>query len=513
MKTVTNHRSRWALHSALGVAAALTLAACATPTSPVAPSSARPSATPSATAFAHGLSANGNVPAVLDPEILSVFSVQAATLDTYSDRVYAAWPQFGKPAVDATISAYYRKQVSDFTGSLPKDQKDAPQPELNLDWHVVGASTNMVGIVADEYRFVGASGQDSWHTFWLDPTTDQVFSTSALANDDATNAVLKTAAAARKSSVSSIDLSQAGADPFGAASLVGFSKAGELIVGFDECQVAACYEGPITLTIDKATTDGLLTDIGRRAQAATMNPLGSATASPSASPSRSPQPSPSSTATKPAPKPTPSGKKVDCHKLKCIAITFDDGPGPYTMKLLSYLKAKDVKATFFELGQQVDLYPKVTKAVAAGGHEIGVHTWDHRALNRLSASQIDSELSSTIQIIRKETGVTPTLLRPPYGSMNATVKVEAKKYGLAIALWNVDTLDWKTRSTPKTVAAALKDTRRGSIILLHDIHKTSVAAVPAIIDGLRAKGYTFVTVSQMIPNAKPGQKYFSGPTK
>ncbi len=439
--------------------------------------------------------------------------MQAATQDTYANRIYAAWPQFGKPAIDATISSYFRKQVSDFTGSLSKDQKGAPQPELNLDWHVIGASSNMVGIVADEYRFVGASGETSWHTFWLDPTADQVFSTSALANDDATNAALKTAAAARKASVSSLDLNQVGADPFGAATLVGFSRSGELIVGFDECQAAACFEGPVTLTLDKATTDSLLTDVGRRAQAATMNPLGSPTASPSASPSRTPKPSPSSSTTQPVPPPTPSGNKVNCHKLKCIAITFDDGPGPYTMQLLSYLKAKNVKATFFELGQQVDLYPKVTKAVAAAGHEIGVHTWDHRALNRLSVPQIDSELSSTIQIIRKETGSTPTLLRPPYGSMNGTVKVEAKKYGLAIVLWNVDTLDWKTRSTPKTVAAALKDTRRGSIILLHDIHKTSVAAVPAIIDGLRAKGYTFVTVSQMIPNAKPGQKYFSGPTK
>lgn len=485
----------------------------------MAPGSRTPSSKPSASgstlvAPTDALDANGTVPTVLDPHVLNAVTVQAATEDTYAKRIYASWPQFGKPAVDAAISSYFRTQISTFTANLPKPGgKSAPEPELNLDWHVVAAAPDMVSIVADEYAFSGGSGTSTWHSFWLDPTTDQLFSTGALANPDATNTALAAAAKARAAKVSGLNLGQVGSDPLGAAPMVAFSPAGELIVGYDECQIAACYEGRVTLTVDKATTDSLLTDVGRRAQAATMHPMGgtpSASSKPSAPQTPSSPSSPSTSPTKPTP---PPGGKVDCHKLKCVAITFDDGPGPYTMSLLNTLKAKQTKATFFMLGQQVSLYPKVAASVAAGGHEIGVHTWDHRSLSTLSVPKIDQELNSTKQIIAKETGRTPTLLRPPYGAMNGTVKVEAKKADLAIILWNVDTLDWKTRSTPKTVTAALKDSRRGSIILLHDIHKTSVAAVGSIIDGLRAKGYTLVTVSQMIPNAKPGVKYFSGPTK
>ena len=94
--------------------------------------------------------------------------------------------------------------------------------------------------------------------------------------------------------------------------------------------------------------------------------------------------------------------------------------------------------------------------------------------------------------------------------MNAKVHAAAKRAGLPMVLWNVDTLDWQTRNTAKTVAAALKGTRRGSIILVHDIHKWTVEAIPGIIDGLRAKGYTFVTVSTLLGKTKPGHKYVHG---
>ena len=196
--------------------------------------------------------------------------------------------------------------------------------------------------------------------------------------------------------------------------------------------------------------------------------------------------------------------------MKCVALTFDDGPGPYTSRLLGYLAAKDVHATFFMLGQQVQVYPKVAAAVAAGGHEIGVHTWDHRSLPELSNARIGTEISSTVSILRKATGVNPTLLRPPYGATNSRVATIAKQQGLAEVMWSVDTLDWKTRSTAKTIAAAKNDTRRGSIILVHDIHPTTVEAVPGIIDALQAKGYHFVTVTQLLGDPKPGRKYFSG---
>jgi len=198
---------------------------------------------------------------------------------------------------------------------------------------------------------------------------------------------------------------------------------------------------------------------------------------------------------------------VNCRKAKCIALTFDDGPGPYTLHLLKDLRAAGVRSTFFMVGTQVSARPEVAHAVAADGNEIGVHTWDHPNLTRLSAARIDQEITSTAREIEKASGFHPRFLRPPYGAMNARVHAVAGKDGLAMALWSVDTLDWKTRSTSKTVEAALGGARRGEIILLHDIHPWSVAAVPQIIQGLRTQGYTLVTVSELLGKVKPGHAY------
>jgi peptidoglycan-N-acetylglucosamine deacetylase len=494
----------------------LTLTACATQNSPVAPSPTT-SSTPSAIETSSpldALTANGDVPRVLDPDLLSDFPITVTSETTYSRHIYSSWPHFGRTAIDAAITSYFRTTVSSFEKAYPDPKPNtSATPELNLEWHLLASSPQAVEIVADGFKFTGADGTDFWHSIWIDPASDTVLKASDLVDVATTNTALEVAATKRKAKISSLDLSQVGPDPLNAATLVAFSPSGDLIVGFDECQVAACTEGRLTLTIPAATVAPLLTEVGRQAHSATTNPGSAASPNPttSATPSASPTKTPSASPTKPTSSPTSS--TVNCRKLKCIALTFDDGPGAYTTKLLGYLKDKQVKATFFMLGQQVDTFPKVAKAVARAGHEIGVHTWDHRSLPQLSTAQIDSELSSTIDIIANDTGITPTLLRPPYGAMNTRVKTEAKKYGLAIVLWNVDTLDWKTRSTPKTVAAALKDTRRGSIILVHDIHKTTVEAVPGIIDGLRAKGYTFVTVTQLLGNPQPGKKYFSGRTR
>ncbi len=236
--------------------------------------------------------------------------------------------------------------------------------------------------------------------------------------------------------------------------------------------------------------------------------------SPEPAPSTTPtvgteSPPPSAPPSPPTIAPQPSGK-VNCRKAKCVALTFDDGPGPFTTTLLGHLKQANVPATFFMLGQQVETHHQVTRAVAEAGHEIGVHTWDHRMLTKLDVQQVRQEITSSIKIVKKITGSTPKLMRPPYGETNQVVASEAKRAKVAQILWNVDTLDWKTRDTKKTVAAALKQTRRGSILLLHDIHATSVAAVPGIIEGLRKKGYTFVTVSQLLGKTKPGRSYSHG---
>jgi peptidoglycan/xylan/chitin deacetylase (PgdA/CDA1 family) len=449
-------------------------------------------ASPAPGATEDGFTASGDVPTVLDPELLNGIITSINSRSEIERHEFATWPQFDLPAVDQALATYYLGALRGFEHDYPAQEHTEAPPELNLGWHVVAASPSVVGVASDGYEFAGASGARSWHSFWFDPRAGTLLSTRDLVNDNVAAPALAAAAARR----TGIDLGQAGSHPLDAAPLLAFSASGDLLVGFDQCQVAACAEGRVSVTVPQA--DGLLTTAGQAARAASLQP---------SAPTASTSP-PTGTSSPNATPPPP--KKVDCRKAKCIALTFDDGPGPYTQKLLGYLRAGQVPATFFMLGRQVETYPKVAAAVAAAGNEIGVHTWDHRDLTRLRPAQIDREIGSTVAIIKKVTGVSPRYLRPPYGAMNPNVHAAGRRAGLALVLWSVDTLDWKTRSTPATVSAAVKAARRGSIILVHDIHPTTVAAVPAIISQLKAKGYTFVTVSQILGKTKPGQKYFHG---
>lgn len=472
---------------------------------PTASASATPGATPTPTeASEDAFTASGDVPRVLDQELLGGIVGSISNQATSERAVFAAWPQFDRPRIDAALSSYYLATIRDFESD---HRADSGSSELNLGWRVLAASPQLVGLASDGYLVGGTSGQSVWRSFWFAPGSDSVFGTDDLLDHGAALAALTSAAQTR-----SIRLDQVGPDPLTAAPLVAFSERGDLIVGYDSCRVADCADGLVTLTIPRAQTDALLTDVGRAAQAATITPTSPGTPAGGESPSASSTASPTTASPTTAAPTSAAPGTVDCRKRKCVALTFDDGPGPYTRKLLSHLSAKGVRATFFMLGQQVEMYPRIARAVAKGGHEIGVHTWDHRSMPTLTPAKMDSEINSTVRVIRSDAGFSPKYLRPPYGAMDAQVHAAAKRAGLAMVLWDVDTLDWKTRNTRKTVKAAEKLVHRGSIILLHDIHPTSVRAVPGIIDALRAKGYTFVTVSQLLGRTKPGHKYFAGPT-
>jgi peptidoglycan/xylan/chitin deacetylase (PgdA/CDA1 family) len=188
-----------------------------------------------------------------------------------------------------------------------------------------------------------------------------------------------------------------------------------------------------------------------------------------------------------------------------IAMTFDDGPDPkLTPKLLDLLKAKGIKATFFVVGQNAAEYPDVLKRAAAEGHEIGNHSWSHPNFAKMSDGAVTNELQKTQDAILRATGIKPTLLRPPYGSITKREREWIHdKFGYKIILWDVDPLDWKHRNAAYVENEILKQTRKGSIILSHDIHSTTIDAMPATFDALLAKGYKFVTVSELLALEKP----------
>ncbi|MEU6199715.1 polysaccharide deacetylase family protein [Streptomyces sp. NPDC047061] len=201
---------------------------------------------------------------------------------------------------------------------------------------------------------------------------------------------------------------------------------------------------------------------------------------------------------------------VDCREAKCIALTFDAGPSENSARLLDILKEKHVPATFFLLGKRhIEKYPQLVKRMAAEGHEVASHTWDHKILTRISDRQIREELTRTDDAIEHLTGRKPTLMRPPQGRTDANVHRICRQLGLSEVLWSVTAKDYMTTDSALIEKRVLDQASRDGIILLHDLYKGTVPAVPGIIDALKARGYVFVTVPQLLApgKAEPGKVY------
>ncbi|WP_327372768.1 polysaccharide deacetylase family protein [Thermomonospora echinospora] len=206
------------------------------------------------------------------------------------------------------------------------------------------------------------------------------------------------------------------------------------------------------------------------------------------------------------PRQTPSTPPVDCTRAKCVALTFDDGPGPYTGRLLDDLAKARARATFFVLGAHVGPNAELVRRMVAEGHDVGNHTWSHPYLPRLSEAEARSEVQRTQEVVQQVAGVRPTIFRPPYGATNAQVGNAA---GLPQIMWSVDPMDWRRPDAARTTQVVLRDTRPGSIVLLHDVKEASVAAVPGILAQLSGRGYRFVTVSELFNGTplQPGRLY------
>lgn len=195
---------------------------------------------------------------------------------------------------------------------------------------------------------------------------------------------------------------------------------------------------------------------------------------------------------------------VDCRTAKCIALTFDAGPGEDTPHLLDVLKEKKVHATFFLLGaNHVLKYPDTVRRIADEGHEVANHTWSHKILTDREPDEIRAELEKTQDAIAAVTGKKPRLMRPPQGRTDDTVSEISEDLGLSQILWSATAKDYATTDSALIEKRILDQASRDGIILLHDIYKGTVPAVPHLIDALRERGYTFVTVPELMAPAEP----------
>jgi peptidoglycan-N-acetylglucosamine deacetylase len=166
-----------------------------------------------------------------------------------------------------------------------------------------------------------------------------------------------------------------------------------------------------------------------------------------------------------------------------------------------------VKATFFMLGSNVERYPEVVKEIQATGSELANHSWNHPSLPGLSKTGMRKQLKRTNNAIEKVAGVKVTLMRPPYGANNERLDLVAKELGMAEIYWDVDTLDWQNQDSDQLIDYVLSNAGRDQVVLMHDIHPSTVDAAPAIFRGLKKRGYTLVTVSELYPKLRPGGHY------
>ncbi len=206
----------------------------------------------------------------------------------------------------------------------------------------------------------------------------------------------------------------------------------------------------------------------------------------------------------------PAGRVVDPTK-PMVALTFDDGPyAKVGNQIMDCLAKYDAKVTFFVVGDRCASYQTEMKRMADEGHEIATHTYEHKYLDKLDAAQIREQIDKGVEAIVKYSGVTPALVRLPGGRKNDTVLANV---AYPMIQWNIDTRDWETKNTEKTVRAVLDNVKDGDIVLMHELYASTGDAVEQIVPELIARGYQLVTVSEMAQargvQLQAGQLYYS----
>lgn len=187
---------------------------------------------------------------------------------------------------------------------------------------------------------------------------------------------------------------------------------------------------------------------------------------------------------------------AEVENIKYVALTFDDGPSPRcTPQLLDGLKERGVHATFFVVGCQVVKDPDIVTRMAAEGHQVGNHSYDHKELDKLSAQEAAQDMQKNDQLLQELLGEGDYWVRPPYGLLS---EEESSALTVPIINWSVDTEDWKSKDAGKILDIIYRDTGDGDIILLHDRYLNSVSAALQAVDHLQQQGYRFVTVAELL---------------
>ena len=409
----------------------------------------------------------------------------------------------GASALNRTLRSRVVRQLKEFRDASGGDAPILPKPELNVDWQLAAASPEAVGVRLRTGEFLGTSWGNSTRTYWFDPHTGKAAgSTGLLAGRPALErltALVKEALADRGAQV---ELSRVKADA-GLFDSMAFNRNGDLVVEFDDCEVGRCSLGRVAVAIPAQQAAPLLSELGRRAQQAVRDAARRSTV---------PEVPPFTPSTSSPGAVSGGAGGVDCRTRKCVALTFDDGPGPYTGRLLNVLAEHRARATFFTLGGSAAAEPALIRRMSMEGHLVANHSWAHKDLSKQPSSKVADSLGKTSDAVAEVIGQRPTLVRPPYGAVSTQVRDVARQMGCAVVTWDVDSQDQSTKNATEIADRVVHAAHPGAIILMHDIHRETVDAVPDILKRLRGNGYSFVTVPELYGPAgmQPGRMYRSG---
>ncbi|MFB9253218.1 polysaccharide deacetylase family protein [Sphaerisporangium melleum] len=449
----------------------------------------------------------------VDPASVPGLAVRVSSDDSAPRHVFTAYPV---PPAAAPLGERLRRATEAAVRGLgrPGGKGGGAATELNVGWQITAASGGVYGVRLRTGTLTGSAWRNSLATYWYDARSGRVHDSAGLLKDGAALARLAALTRARLGTLGPPVRPAAVRADRDLFDSLNFNPRGDLVAEFDDGRVAPARMGRIAVAVPRQDATPLLSEFGLRV----MTVVDSATP-PTLPASPPPEFTPSPEVTGPdragygggglSGGAGRAGGRADCSVTKCVALTFDDGPGPRTRALLAALAEHHALATFFTLGAGGEARPDLLRAIAAAGHLIANHTWTHRDLAPMDVNRISDELNRTQIAIGVATGRVPRLMRAPYGSTGGGTVAAARALNLAIVGWDVDAGDARDAGPAAVARRTVARVRPGSIVLLHEQGPATVPALREILARLTAKGYAFVTVPELYGSRgmDPGRVY------
>ncbi|GHD14970.1 hypothetical protein GCM10007147_01580 [Nocardiopsis kunsanensis] len=442
-------------------------------------------------------------------------TVRTGDADSFDDHPYipggvdisVAYPEFeGAEPFSEGLAERVDTEVADFRAGT------RDPVALTVDWQITAAAPDVLGVrlVRTEEDMHGL--REGYSTHWYDAASGHTaYSTELLADQEALETVN---GLVRDQLADDGDVDTATLHPvLRTYDSMGFNDAGELVVEFDDGHLSPVVEGHVpssepgrkTAVLDAEEVDPLLSDLGQRAREASLSDEEQVTVAAAGPEAGEPGPVPGVVSAQ--------DPDVDCYEdgTRCIALTFDDGPHEHTPELLDLLSEEDVTASFFLNGNPALSRPGTIRHIYAEGHEVASHNDLHENMpEEFDEEELPAQVAAVSSMVRRQTGHSVELFRPPFGAGSEAVLEEIGEQGMAEILWNVDSDDWQDVPTEQIVANVVSGAAPNTIVLLHDPLETTMEAVPQIIEELRALDYEFVSVSQALGGAEAGESYPPG---